>query len=263
MMGVRVNAVLRPFLEETWYCDFSAPPVRDLAAELRAGGRDDRATAVAAFDHVRDGIRYRVGNWQQSASQTLGLGEGTCTNSANLLVALLRSTGIPAGYGVMRVRGREYFGPLAPPRLARLAGEVSRHVYACVLLDGTWVYCDPSDDLALSLGTMHLNPQSRPITWDGEHDAMLHLDPDHILENEAPVADIAGLMAKKMRRVVALPVRIGNLYMEFLRLHGAGMRSPEEANENFMPWLRARNPGLYLMYRSLPEGAPQTEPALG
>ncbi|GAA3155503.1 hypothetical protein GCM10010521_49230 [Streptomyces rameus] len=252
---------LSPFLRETWYCDTSDPRVRRLAAELR--GRDDRATAVAAFRHVRDGIRYRVGNWQQTASQTLVMGDGTCTNSANLLVALLRAQGIPAGYGVMRVRGREYFGPLAPARLARLAGEVSRHVYACVLLDGTWVRCDPSDDLALSLGTVHLNPQSRPVDWDGERDAMLHLHPDHVLEDEAPVADIAGLMAKRMRRTIGVPVRIANLYMDFLRRHGAGMRSSEEAQEHFLPWLRERHPGLHLVYRSLPERAPQTEPALG
>lgn len=252
---------LRPFLQETWYCDTSAPPVRQLAAELRAG-RDDRATAVAAFHHVRDAIRYRVGDWQQTASHTLELGDGTCTNSANLLVALLRSVGIPAGYGVMRVRGREYFGPIAPPRLARMVGEVSRHVYACVLLDGRWVRCDPSDDLALSLGSAHLNPQSRPVEWDGEQDAMLHLDPDHILTDEVPVADIAPLMAKRMRRTIRFVVRIGNLYMDFLRQHGTRMRSAEETNEHFMIWLRTHHPALHLVYRSLPETTSQAEPAL-
>ncbi|WP_306324048.1 MULTISPECIES: transglutaminase family protein [unclassified Streptomyces] len=235
--------------------------MRRLAVELHAG-RDPRETAVAAFHHVRDGIRYRIGDWQQTASQTLELGEGTCTNSANLLVALLRSVGIPAGYGVMRVRGREYFGPIALPRLARMVSEVSRHVYACVHLDGRWVRCDPSDDLALSLGSAHLNPQSRPVEWDGERDAVLHLDADHIQEDVVPVADISALMAKRMRRTLRLTVRLGNLYMDFLREHGARMRTTEEADKHFTAWLRDHHPTLHLLYRALPEGSSPAEPAL-
>jgi hypothetical protein len=252
---------LRPFLRETWYCDTSAPPVRALATAL-SSGRDARATATAAFGMVRDSVRYEVGNWQRTASQTLAQGTGTCTNSANLLVALLRSAGIPAGYGVMLVRGREYFGPLAPTRLARLAAEVSRHVYACVNLDGAWVRCDPSDDVALSRGTAHLNPQSLEIDWDGQKDAMLNLHPDHVLVDEAPVADIADLMAKPMRRAMRAPVRIANLYMDHLREHGPRMSTSREAEEHFLRLLRRRNPALYLFYRSLPAGAPQAAPAL-
>ncbi len=250
-----------PFLQETWYCDYSDPVIKGLAADLQADTRDDREAAVAMFRFVRDAVRYEVGNWQRSAVETLAHASGTCTNSANLLVALLRSAGIPAGYGLMSVRGREYFGPIAPRRLSRLVAEVSRHVYACVELDGVWVRCDPSDDRALSLGTVHLNPQSRMVDWDGTRDAMLNLSPHHILDDRAPVADIDGLMAKPMRRAMRVPVRIANHYMDFLRAEGAGMRDAAEAEQQFERWLRGRHPALYLAYRALPAGAPQAEPA--
>ncbi len=245
-----------PFLRETRYCDYSHSTVRQLAGEFRAARPDDREFAVDMFRHVRDSIRYEVGNWQRTAAQTLGRRGGTCTNSANLLVALLRSQGIAAGYGVMSVRGKEYFGPIAPQRLSRLAGEVSKHIYAYVRLDGAWIRCDPSDDEALSLGSRHLNPQSEVVRWDGYKDAVLNLHPDHVLDDQGPIADIDALMNRPMRLAMRVPVRIGNCYIEFLRQEGARFHRPADAEEHFKHWLRARHPAYYHLYRTLPAAQP-------
>ncbi|AXI80116.1 transglutaminase-like domain-containing protein [Peterkaempfera bronchialis] len=256
-----------PFLRETRFCNFSHPTLQHLAEELRSAGDDARETAVDAFRLVRDSVKYEVGNWQRTAAETLARGSGTCTNSSNLLVALLRSLGIPAGYGVMSVRGREYFGPVAPPRLSRFVAPVSKHVYAYVQLDGAWLRCDPSDDEALSLGSRHLNPQSEVVDWDGTGHAMLNLHPDHILEDRGPVADIDAIMRKPMRLAMRVPVRIGNCYLDFLRQEGARMRTAPEAEEHFQRWLLHRYPVYGRIYRALPSGAPhapqapQAEPA--
>lgn len=247
-----------PFLSEKRYCDHSHPSLRRLADTFRSDYPNARELAVAVFLHVRDTIAYEVGNWQRPASATLARRHGTCTNSANLMVALLRGAGIPAGYGVMSVRGREYFGPLAPARLSRLASETSTHVYACVRLDGNWLRCDPSDDVALSLGTCHLNPQSRLMDWDGRSDAMLDLNPDHVLRDEAPLADIGRLMNKPMRAKLRIPVRIANHFMDFCRQEGPRLRSPADAEEEFLRWYRSRHPGYYRIYRALP--SPILEP---
>jgi hypothetical protein len=241
-----------PFLRESYYCDYSHPAVRELADAFRAKHPDDRELAVGLFYHVRDSIKYEVGNWQQTAAQTVERGSGTCTNSANLLVALLRACGIPAGYGVMSVRGREYFGPIAPRRLARFAAEVSKHVYGYAWLGGAWLRCDPSDDEELSLATRHLNPPSEPVDWDGLGDAILNLHPDHILEDRGPIADIDGFMGKPMRLALRVPVSIGNRYLEFLREKGAQFQHPDEAEPAFERWLRSRNPIHYRLYRAIP-----------
>lgn len=243
-----------PFLRETRFCDYSHPSVRNVVADFKSRHRGERELAVALFYFVRDQIKYEVGNWNQTAAQTLRRGRGTCTNSANLLVALLRCAGNPAGYGVMSVLGREYFGPIAPPRLSRLAAEVSKHVYTFVQLDGAWLRCDASDDLPLSMATRHLNPQSEVVDWDGSADAMLNLDLDHILDDRGPLPDIDAMLSKPMRPAIRIPVNIANCCLEFLRREGVTLSSPEELDRRFEQWLRAAHPAYWWFYRTLPSG---------
>lgn len=241
----------------TRFCDTSHPEIICLAESLRRSS-GDRETAVAVFGYVRDAIAYEVGNWQRTASQTLRRGRGTCTNSANLMVALLRSLGIPAGYGVMVVSGREYFGPAIPRRLCSRAGERSRHVYVCVWIEGRWVRCDPSDDAALSLASQHVNPQCTLIDWDGWDDALLRLDPTHIVKDQYPLSDIDAMMAKPMRNAMRIPVHIGNYFIEFLREHGASLADAHDCQRRFAKWLARTHPACYLAYLMLPAEAART-----
>lgn len=238
------------FLRTTLFCDAAHPEIGRLAESLRRN--TERDSAVAVFGYVRDAIAYEVGNWQRTASETLRRGRGTCTNAANVMVALLRSLGIPAGYGVMTVNGREYFGPAIPRRLCNRASERSRHFYVCVWIDDRWVRCDPSDDAAISLASQHVNPQCTLIEWDGYDDALLRLDPAHIVEDLHPLADIDALMAKPMRTAMRLPVHIGNYFIGFLREHGQSLADAEDCQFRFEKWLARRHPVLFLAYRMLP-----------
>ena len=239
------------FLGATRFCDLSDPEIVCLAEGLRRNS-GDRETAIAVFGYVRDAIAYEVGNWQRTASQTLRRGRGTCTNSANLMVALLRSLGIPAAYGVMVVRGREYFGPAIPPRLCSKTGERSRHIYVCVWIEGRWVRCDPSDDAALSLASQHVNPQCTLIDWDGWDDALLRLDPTHIIEDHHPLPDIDAMLAKPMRKAMRIPVHIGNYFIEFLREQGESLADARDTHRRFEQWLARTHPASYLAYLMLP-----------
>jgi len=54
-------------------------------------------------------------------------------------VALLRALGIPAGFHVMAVKTKEYFGCLCTPRFNRFMSDRSVHVYGAVLLGGKWL----------------------------------------------------------------------------------------------------------------------------
>lgn len=239
------------FLLETKYCDFSHPSIRVLRKRFLSRYSDKKSLAIAAFYYVRDHIHYRVGDWTRTASQTLHERFGTCTNSANLFIAICRACDIPAGYGIMKVSGREYFGPIAPKFLSKFVSKRSTHVYAYVYLNDRWIKCDPSDDELLSLNTDHINPQSHMVEWNGNDDATLNLDKEHILEDKGPLDNIDASIAKKMRIALYFPVKIANLYLRFLRQHGSNISDMEQLEVNFAIWLRERHKLLFIIYRIL------------
>jgi ubiquinone/menaquinone biosynthesis C-methylase UbiE len=208
-----------------------------LSLHVTSGLTAEQEKAVAIFNWVRDNIEYRVGLWQRRASQTIQEKKGTCTNKANLVVALLRLNNIPAGYGVLRTKGQDYIGPVVIPVLRRRIGDVSTHVYAFAYLDRRWIKCDPSADYKLSINTSNLNPQSRLVEWDGRNDAVENLDPSHILSEKGPIANIDHMMRKKAKNGRGIVIRIANLYIEFLRDKAASAKNVDELETLFYDWL--------------------------
>src|SRR5215510_2504072 len=107
------------WLGATEYCDHEHPRILAVAGVLTRGTRDSREAARALFYWVRDNVRYAVGLQPQRASETVQLRQGACSNKANALVALLRASGIPACFHVMRVDTLGYFGAVCPRRITR------------------------------------------------------------------------------------------------------------------------------------------------
>jgi len=244
---------IKEFLQETKFCDFNHPSIKVIALDFktRYEGKSRTELAVALFYFVRDYTNYKVGNWRKTASQTLAEKGGTCTNNSNLLVALCRAVGIPAGYGILEVVGPDYFGPIALPALARVVSKRTKHIYCCVYLSGRWIKCDPSDDETLSINTQHLNPQSTLVEWNGISDAILKLHPSHILSDSWPLSNIDHVINKKQRKKLYFPVRIANLYIDFLRKHGSKVSSIEMLEPKFLEWLKASHFVYYLFYSLL------------
>ncbi|MEI6304647.1 MAG: transglutaminase family protein [Candidatus Taylorbacteria bacterium] len=240
---------LQQFLLPTYYCDSDNDLVKDIARKYVDQGLDEAELARRLFYYVRDSTVYRVGHWTRKASETLLEKGGTCTNNANLLVALLRAAKIPAGYGVMDVVGPEYFGPVVLPHFSRNVSRRSKHVYCYVYVKDKWVKCDPSDDEPLSINTQHLNPQSRVVEWNGLSDAMLNLDPNHILKDDGPLSSIDNVIAKKMKHRRRIPVYLGNIYIQFLREEGRNILKLSELNDAFNRWLFQNHKVLYIFYR--------------
>lgn len=104
------------YLEKSRYIDWDSPAVARKAAELRAGSRGEAALAEAIFCFVRDEIRHswdaRDSRVTISASDALREGVGLCWTKANLLAALCRANGIPAGICYQRLA----FGGTPPKR---------------------------------------------------------------------------------------------------------------------------------------------------
>lgn len=238
---------LKPFLEPTEYCDFNHPEIQKIAKEFKEKYPGQKELAVKLFYFVRDSILYRVGLWQKKASETLAEGKGTCTNKANLFISLLRACGIPAGYNVMKVKGREYFGPVALNTFSNRISEKSVHIYSSVFLNGKWIKCDCSDDKEFSRNTSYFNPQSNLVDWDGENNAESNIDPDHVFGEEGPLANIDGKIAKKPKNAKGAILKLGNLYVDFLRQNEIRIKEVDEIIPLFKNWLR-KNYFFYFCY---------------
>ncbi|MCP4135923.1 MAG: transglutaminase domain-containing protein [bacterium] len=241
-----MKTTIEHFLKGTEYCDCNNPGIRELAYQITRHCDNQRDQAVAIFYWVRDNIKYRLGFWNMKASETLEEGTGTCTNKANLFVALLRVCGIPAGYGIMKVSGQDYFGPVGIPLVTRNFKNHSTHIYAGVYLDGRWIHVDPSDDFELSDNMQHLSYTCEMVDWNGISDAKLNLQEDHIVQDTFPIADIEHVMQKKPRVPSPVPYKSANDVLLFFRKEGKNITPSDNYEPLFMKHYRRNHTRDYL-----------------
>ena len=123
------------FLQEHKYIDFSSPVIQARTAELFVGLRDDTQKAKTAYKFVRDEIPHSFDINSDvitaKASDVLNYKTGICHSKANLLAALLRSQGIPAGFCFQHLT-------LADDDSIGYAV----HCYNAIYLDGRWIKVD-------------------------------------------------------------------------------------------------------------------------
>lgn len=236
------------FLKPTAYCDSSNPAIKKTAIFLTKDYVDQRQKAVALFIYVRDSIVYTFDYWNIKASETLEKKSGMCTNKNNLFIALLRAINIPAGYGILKVKGKEYFGPLMLPTFKKLVSEFSVHIYSLVNLGNKWIKCDVSPDKEISEKTSHLSQTSRLVEWNGIDDAMEYFNPKHIIEDISPISNIDKKLDKKPDAFNKTKMQLGNLYMKFLRNGNTNFNSISTVEKEFKKWLRKESKIFYSYY---------------
>ncbi|AFC29595.1 transglutaminase domain-containing protein [Paenibacillus mucilaginosus 3016] len=95
------------YLEESEWVDYSHPMIRKLSDELYSASGDETAFVQSAFEFVRDHVSH---SWDiqssritRYASEVLKYREGICYAKSNLLCALARSQGVPAGFCYQRL----------------------------------------------------------------------------------------------------------------------------------------------------------------
>ena len=112
----------------------SSRTISELSQSLIKGLTSEKAKATALFNYVRDEIAYEFYyDTQKGAEGTLASGGGNCCDQAQLLVAMARSVGMTARFGT----GYCYFS---------LSGSWYGHVWAQILVDGTWYNADPTSN---------------------------------------------------------------------------------------------------------------------
>lgn len=160
---------MQDFLKETAFVDFHAPNVAALTKNLFHDGMPAVEKAKTAYEFVRDSIPHsfdcNAAVITARASQVLEHRTGICHAKANLLAALLRSQGIPAGFCFQRLT---------------LADDDSLgycvHAYNAVYLEGKWIRLDARGNkegvaAQFSLGEPKLAFTNRPeydeYFWNG------------------------------------------------------------------------------------------------
>lgn len=169
---------------DTPLLQFEHPKIRLLAIKLTQLKRTPREQAVACFSHLRalpfGCIADSTGT---SALSVLKAGMGDCHTKSTLLIALLRSLGIPS-----RLR----FVTLSPEFLRGIidtGGQPIEHGYTEVLLDGLWQAVDSYViDLRLAMAAKtRLAHEGRTlgygmhrdglVSWDGRGDSFAQFKP--------------------------------------------------------------------------------------
>jgi transglutaminase-like putative cysteine protease len=159
------------YLQPSELCDFDrSPEIRARALQLSGPHTVGEEAFRRVFAFVKE-LPYSLEDWDVPASRTLVEGRGMCSGKANLLVALLRSLGIPARYRVYGIRGEaSLWGKVTGEEdLARRMGDAPAeqdHV-DCEVWLGEWTACDPSRDTPLERGMKALGiPLERDAVVD-------------------------------------------------------------------------------------------------
>jgi transglutaminase-like putative cysteine protease len=132
---------LYDFLSPTGYTPFAGAVVELAKGHAAAGSGFERASGLMAA--VRGELRYEPGatDVQTRADEVLALGRGVCQDFAHVMLACLRSHGLPARY----VSG--YLLTQPPPGRPRLLGaDVSHAWVAAYSPRHGWVEFDPTND---------------------------------------------------------------------------------------------------------------------
>ncbi len=148
------------YLVASELCDFDiSAEVKRKALRLTAKSGSKREKSQRIFDFIKE-LPYGLDDWDLKASETLRKGWGMCSGKTNLLVAMLRSIGIPARYRLYRIKAE----PVLWNRLGKLEGKAQRlrelgqerdHM-DCEVWLGRWTECDPGRDSAMERGIIKL-----------------------------------------------------------------------------------------------------------
>jgi hypothetical protein len=148
------------YLQPSELCDFDrSPEIRFKTQELVAGSRSRGEVFNSIFGFVKE-MPYGLEDWDLKASDILKKGWGMCSGKTNLLVAMLRSAGIPARYRIYTIKA----DPILWTKLGKDSkntgrlnelGEERDHV-DCEVWMGKWTDCDPGRDTAMERGIARL-----------------------------------------------------------------------------------------------------------
>ncbi len=188
-------------IQKSVYCDFDHPAVSSLAKDLANDESDSVMVTLSIFNHVRDNIRFGFDLVQVKASETLAKCYGVCWNKSLLLVALLRSSKIPARMAYNPVQ-QEFMRPVMGEACQTLT-ETINHCFTQVQLNGKWVAVDATLDASTYQKLFKPHQVSWGIDWDGKKDMQLYTE--HIAGAIVVIEDIDAAIQQDVGNVLPPP----------------------------------------------------------
>jgi hypothetical protein len=149
------------YIKSTILCDFDqSPQIKVTAQKLTSQLREKQEIIDRIYCFVKE-LPYGLEDWDIRASNTLAKGWGMCLGKTNLMVAMLRSVGIPARYKILKVVSDNRLWNWITGHDVELAVKMGNplperdHVVSEVYLH-YWEEFDPSRDTLLDIGMQKL-----------------------------------------------------------------------------------------------------------
>lgn len=227
------------FLKKTKYCDWDHDALRSILDEIGVDNRKEDIDKVwDIFNWVKENIEFKFDYWGKRASDVAKKRTGMCTNKANLFVSLSRASGIPAGFGKLKIRTADFYGVLMCPSFSKAVSEKTTHIYGGVFVNGRWVICDPSLDNGLLDAFYKKTPFTDFNGFDlSDHDLGKI---NGVIERVHFLADIDNILDKKINHATHDILELLNAYLYFSRTNGSAikdMHSVTEIEYAFSKWI--------------------------
>ncbi len=171
----RYPVELQAFVNPTGLCDSENSEIKAKATQLTVDCQSPTDAAVKLFYFVRDECLFGLSEADQKASVTLNTRVGWCVTKNNLLVAMLRSVGIPARYHQVSVNRTSLKGIVSSMLYKMVPKVITIHPWCECYLDGRWLACDVTFDkqtyrAAIAKG-FFTRGNMPSIDWDGRTDS--------------------------------------------------------------------------------------------
>lgn len=234
---------LKPFLQPTRYSNCDHPEIKKMAKDIIISCISEKEKTEALFNWVKENVKFEFGYWGIKASEVLSRKKGMCTNKANLLISFLRSIGIPAGYGILRVDTKEFYGELMCPSFRKLVSPATVHIYMGVFLDNKWIRCDPTGDSEITQFIEEKTPFGKMTGFDIKDSEIQ--DTKGIIEISEFFANIDEKLDKPPKNIKGDTLEIINYYLKFLREKKKeeikNLSTDKQIEINFLNWLHGEN----------------------
>lgn len=157
-------------LVSSYFFDYEDVGIQQFVEALNLKDKPKSQQAVMLYHAIRDGWRYYA--YQISldrtifkASSIINRKQGNCIEKSVVLIACLRSLGIPANISLAKVKNH-----IAAEAITEQYGtdELTPHGYVSLYLDGKWLKVSPTFNKELSL-----KYNVEPLGFDGKSDALL------------------------------------------------------------------------------------------
>lgn len=239
------NINLNLFLQPTKYCDCNSPNIKNIAYKITYSCKSEEEKAKVLFNWVKENIKFEFGYWGVKASEVLKRKGGMCTNKANLLITLLRAVKIPAGYGILNVKTKEFWQELMCPFFKKLVAPQTVHIYVGIFLNGKWLRCDPTADSEIVRILKKQNPFAGITGFNITETEIKKIK--GILKRSEFFGNIDKNLDKPPKHAKGITLKILNSYLQFLR-EGRVMienLSDSEIEKIFFEWLSKKNTNYF------------------